>query len=264
MLKRTLSAVIGLGLLLFTVYLGGPFLILMALAMSLKGLHEFFRALKGGGYKPFATMAYLATVFLYTGLFFDFPTEFVFFTIYILVFLLLIENIFAESNRLIDVGLTVLAFVYIAISLYHIVLFARSEHASLIWLIFIVAWMTDTSAYFSGMFLGRTKLIPSVSPKKTVEGAVGGIIGATVLGMIYIYWVMGGIQTLWLIPILMAGSALSQLGDLVASKIKRGFQIKDFGNIMPGHGGVLDRFDSILIVAPYVYYAISIATKAPF
>jgi phosphatidate cytidylyltransferase len=209
-------------------------------------------------------MAYLGTVCLYAGLFLDLSTEFVFFIIYILVFLLLIQNIFAKTNRLVDVGLTVLAFVYIAISLYHIVLFARSPHASLIWLIFIVAWMTDTSAYFAGMLFGKTKLIPAVSPKKTVEGAVGGVIGATILGMIYIYWVMGGISSLWLIPILMVGSALSQLGDLVASKIKRGLQIKDFGNIMPGHGGVLDRFDSILIVAPYVYYAIRFATKAPF
>lgn len=120
-------------------------------------------------------------------------------------------------------------------------------------LIFIGAWVTDTFAYFTGCFFGKHKLIEDVSPKKTVEGSVGGIVfcaaGFVILGLIVDRW-FGQNANLWFL--LIAGvliSVISQIGDLIMSVIKRHYQIKDFGKIFPGHGGMLDRFDSILAVA---------------
>ncbi|HEX3026386.1 MAG TPA: phosphatidate cytidylyltransferase [Clostridia bacterium] len=128
-------------------------------------------------------------------------------------------------------------------------------------LVFIGAWMTDAGAYFIGRFFGRNKLAPNISPKKTVEGALGGI-AVTVLAFfalsLIFQWVFSGLHCILLVNYvgLAVMSVLSAffaiLGDLSASMIKREYRIKDFGNIMPGHGGVLDRFDSIMFVAPFI------------
>ncbi|MBR6548643.1 MAG: phosphatidate cytidylyltransferase [Clostridia bacterium] len=125
------------------------------------------------------------------------------------------------------------------------------------------SWLADTGAYFFGRFLGKHKLCPEISPKKTVEGFIGGIV-CNVAGMIAIAY---GYQELFsanakvnlpLIGVIaLFGALLGTLGDLSASYIKRSCNIKDFGNIMPGHGGVMDRFDSILLVAPMVYLIVS-------
>jgi phosphatidate cytidylyltransferase len=132
----------------------------------------------------------------------------------------------------------------------------RSVSIAVAILPFIAAWITDTSAYFVGVLFGRHKLAPSISPKKTIEGSIGGIIGC-VGGMIasnslsLAIWDVG--FNLWLLAIFgVVGSIVAQTGDLALSYIKRAFGIKDFGSIMPGHGGVLDRFDSVLFAAPVI------------
>lgn len=123
-------------------------------------------------------------------------------------------------------------------------------------LIFLFAWASDTFAYFTGVFLGKHKLCPALSPKKTVEGAVGGIVGCMLSVMVAC--LINGIDfsdiKLWVLvlttPIF---SICGMVGDISASYIKRHSGIKDYGNIMPGHGGVLDRFDSVLLIAPVFY-----------
>ena len=122
-------------------------------------------------------------------------------------------------------------------------------------LAFVGAWVTDTFAYFTGMLLGKHKLIPAVSPKKTVEGAVGGVVFCTLsfVGFALLYnhfWADGKLLPLWLMAIVgFLVSIVSQVGDLSLSLLKRKYGIKDFGKIFPGHGGVLDRFDSVLAVS---------------
>lgn len=127
-----------------------------------------------------------------------------------------------------------------------------------IWIPFIIAWLTDTFAYFTGVFFGKTKLIPGVSPKKTVEGALGGVAGAVVSMMVYMVvckYCFGAYPKFLMGAVLaFVCSCASQVGDLAASCIKREHGAKDFGSIMPGHGGVLDRFDSVIYIAPVVYY----------
>ena len=156
-----------------------------------------------------------------------------------------------------------LATVYVSVCLMHIV-FIRREAAGffLVWLVFLTAWMTDTFAYTFGMLFGKHKLIPNVSPKKSVEGAIGGVIGCIAINVLitYIVSVNTGlvVNYLNLIIMLFTASIVSQFGDLAASCIKRDENIKDFGNIMPGHGGILDRVDSVLFVAPFMYYFVKL------
>lgn len=124
-------------------------------------------------------------------------------------------------------------------------------------LAFVGAWVTDTFAYFTGMLLGKHKLIPDVSPKKTVEGAVGGVVFCTLsfvaFGLLYNrFWLADGNEAIPLLAMAVVGflvSIVSQIGDLSLSLLKRKYGIKDFGKIFPGHGGVLDRFDSVLAVS---------------
>ena len=121
------------------------------------------------------------------------------------------------------------------------------------------AWMTDTCAYFTGFFLGRKKLCPKISPKKTVEGAIGGIVGCVVFNVVatLIYNIIlpegQSYPVLIIIPISVLLSIIGMCGDLSASVIKRNMGIKDYGKIMPGHGGIMDRFDSVAFTAPALY-----------
>lgn len=130
---------------------------------------------------------------------------------------------------------------------------------SLVLLCFIISWLTDTGAYFVGRFLGKHKLAPIISPKKTIEGAIGGFLCCILMLSGIVYLLTGplnivGFDVNWINLLVVAaiGSVVSMIGDLSFSIIKRAFNIKDYGKIMPGHGGVLDRFDSVLFVSPVV------------
>ena len=121
-------------------------------------------------------------------------------------------------------------------------------------LVYLTAWLTDTFAYFSGALFGKHKLIPKLSPKKTVEGAIGGILLTLFISFCVLLGV--GMFSETLVPnylalmlLILSASAISQIGDLAMSQIKRYYNVKDYGKIMPGHGGVLDRFDSVLAVS---------------
>lgn len=129
----------------------------------------------------------------------------------------------------------------------------------LVWMIFISSWICDTCAYVTGMLLGKHKLAPVLSPKKSIEGSVGGVIGSALVGALFA-WVFLVPQTqepkvIGLVALIgAAGAVISQVGDLAASAIKRNHEIKDYGKLIPGHGGVMDRFDSVLFTAPVIYY----------
>lgn len=124
-------------------------------------------------------------------------------------------------------------------------------------LVFVAAWITDTFAYFTGVFFGKHKLCPKISPKKTIEGSLGGVLFCVIAFIVYGMVVKNINPTLMpnyagIAVVGLCMSVLSQMGDLLASVIKRTYGIKDYGNLFPGHGGVLDRFDSVLILAPFL------------
>ena len=143
--------------------------------------------------------------------------------------------------------------VYVAVMLSFIYL-TRSlpDGKFLVWLIFLCSWGCDTCAYCMGMLIGKHKMAPVLSPKKSIEGAVGGVAGAALLGVIYAAATQGKMAEYALICAV--GALISMVGDLAASAIKRNQNIKDYGKLIPGHGGILDRFDSVIITAPVIYY----------
>ncbi len=131
----------------------------------------------------------------------------------------------------------------------------------LVWLIFISSWGSDTCAYCVGMLLGRHKLAPVLSPKKSIEGAVGGVAGAALLAFLYASFFGDRMQEIASpqISCVLAcaiAAVISEIGDLAASAIKRNHRVKDYGHLIPGHGGVLDRFDSMIFTAPAIYFAL--------
>lgn len=149
--------------------------------------------------------------------------------------------------------------IYISFGFSAIILLRDLEHGQYIYLLaFIIPWVTDTFAYFCGRAFGKHKLIPDVSPKKTVEGSVGGTFCAVLVTLLYGFLIgkFTNAKPDYLAIAIVAAvvSLLSQCGDLIASLIKRKYDIKDYGKLFPGHGGVLDRFDSIILTAPFIYF----------
>lgn len=184
----------------------------------------------------------------------------VFAVLYIII-LMSVAVINNERVGFLDVTMSLFMTVYSVVLLMHITLIRNLENGiALLILALIGAYLTDTGAYFVGVFLGKHKLIEKVSPNKTIEGAVGGIVAAVISFLIY-GAVMNGagydVNFLNLLILSVLCAVVAQLGDLSASAMKRSFNIKDFGNLIPGHGGVLDRVDSLMFVAPVIYHFIT-------
>lgn len=128
-----------------------------------------------------------------------------------------------------------------------------------VWMILISSWGCDTCAYAVGKLIGRKKIFPALSPKKSLEGCIGGVLGAALIGWLYGYFFVEKAfpdkSVAWVIAVICgAGAVMSMVGDLAASAIKRNHDIKDYGKLIPGHGGIMDRFDSMIVTAPMTYF----------
>ena len=250
--KRVFTAVIGIFLLLYIVNKGGILLSTSILIISLLGLLEIFHALECISIKPVYPIGIISTILIYIStLTATINLNLIFSAI--LIFSLIIF-LFSKNYNIQDIGLTFLSIVYIPFLLFHIYYLEGTHY---IWLVFIVAFGTDTFAYLIGNLFGKHKLYEKVSPNKSIEGAIGGIIGSVTLVLIF-----ASIYNLYplsgLIFISIIASIFSQIGDLVASKLKRIAKLKDYGKLMLGHGGIMDRFDSIIFAAPIIYYFIEL------
>lgn len=155
---------------------------------------------------------------------------------------------------------TSFAFLYAPVMLSYVYLTRCLENGIyIVWLIFVSSWICDTAAYCVGVLIGKHKMAPKLSPKKSIEGAIGGLAGAALVGCLY-GWILGKMGVMEVsnfaaYPIIAAvGGFISMIGDLAASAIKRNYDIKDYGHLIPGHGGILDRFDSVIFTAPIIYY----------
>lgn len=258
MYQRIITSIFALPILFFFVLKGGVILSSGACAISVIGLFEFYRSFKGKNISPMCWIGYAFTVIIFGLLYFEIGISYYMMMFFVMIILMLGQLVFIEKHSVVDVAVTLLGFLYITFPFSHILLITKFNVSYVIWYVFIIAWGSDTFAYFIGKAFGKRKLIPSVSPNKTVAGSIGGIGGA-VLGCIILSYIFNKDFIGYSAVLGLVGGALSQLGDLIASKIKRLNGIKDFGNLMPGHGGVLDRFDSILITAPIVYYVLLIS-----
>jgi phosphatidate cytidylyltransferase len=271
MLVRVISSIVASPLLLIFIIAGGVPLRCAVLFFSLVGMGEIYKAVSGK-IKPVHFVGFaLEVVYTYCMYKLHFADgincEYVYFfdimfAVIIAMLLVLMILVFGhKTNTIIDGAITIFGFFYVGILLS---LICEIRNGGLIysWLPFIFAFGSDTGAYFVGSKLGKHKLTPELSPKKSVEGAIGGVVTVILLTGIYflvcskLYTDITKNTTLYFIAISGVGAALSQVGDLAASSIKRFTGIKDYGKIMPGHGGVLDRFDSVLFTVPVVFFSI--------
>ncbi|SDB98786.1 MULTISPECIES: phosphatidate cytidylyltransferase [unclassified Candidatus Frackibacter] len=264
--KRVISAIIGIPLLILVLYQGGILLLLAVMLLAGLGLNEFYDLVKAKGVTPNKVLGIFSGLLLLLFTYLNSKQVILDFTPYLgivsILILGLIINLFINKGRksssILSIATTILGVIYVSglllylILIYHFNWNGLAVGRRLIWLPILSTWATDTFAYFTGINFGRNKLAPKISPNKTIEGALGGMVGSILVVLVYGIWVPFGLGNRIILGILLAVSA--QVGDLVESSFKRDAQIKDSGNIIPGHGGVLDRFDSLLFALPIMYY----------
>ena len=271
---RLISGIILLVLTAIFLYFGGiPLLALLAF-LSVIGFLEMTKAIgitrENGNFNRLEFTGIVGNILLYTcQMYFYFKQEavdvvyllgIIVFTIIAMLAVYVIS--FPKFNATQAVG-AVFAFLYVPVMLSFIGMTRALPEIGnkVVWMIWISAWGSDTCAYCVGMLTGKTignhKAFPVLSPKKSIEGCIGGVIGSALLGMLFGHFVMGSDYGTILMGIICGiGSVIAQCGDLAASAIKRNYNIKDYGKCIPGHGGILDRFDSIIFTAPCIYFLI--------
>ena len=245
----------------FLLIKGGPLLFAVSLLISLVGLNELYRVL-GIDKKLPGIIGYLAVAAYYMLVWFGW-TNYVILLIIALFMSLMFVYVFTFPKYCTeDITSALFGVFYVGIMFSFVYqIRSMSDGAYLVWLILFSSWGCDTCAYCVGMLFGKHKLAPKLSPKKSIEGAIGGVVGAALLGFIYGKFFSQQMAEIARPELVLAGacaigSMISQVGDLAASAIKRNHDIKDYGNLIPGHGGIMDRFDSMIFTAPAVYFAV--------
>lgn len=245
--------------------LGGPVLGIFFAAVSLVGMYEFYRAVGLIGKETktnlLTNVGYISCICLYAMLIAT-SGDIRFLIMVPAVSLIAMLGVYVftypkYNDR--DVVYTFFGFCYLSITLcfvYNVRCLPEGKY--MVWLVFMSSWICDIFAYCVGMLFGKHKLAPILSPKKSIEGSVGGVVFSALFGGLYGYFVQGYISSQFNAMIVFAvvsavGAIVSQVGDLSASAVKRKYEIKDYGHLIPGHGGILDRFDSVIFAAPMVY-----------
>ncbi|WP_066635266.1 phosphatidate cytidylyltransferase [Desulfolucanica intricata] len=250
--QRILSALVGIPLIITVVWYGQiPLLILTGLIMTL-GFYEIKNILFGDK-KQFVSWLLAISGILLLGSAYIYNYSYLGLTVTIILFVNLLAPVFFYpyiSPR--EAAVSFYGALYIGLIIYMYLL--RELPDGIAWLIFtfVATWSCDTGAYFIGRAFGTHKFAPKLSPKKTTEGAVGGVLGSLAAAYVFHLFYPAPLGKLLLLGVLVG--VIAQVGDLVESVLKRQAGIKDSGKLIPGHGGVLDRFDSFLLTAPLVYY----------
>ena len=259
-LKRVSSTVLGLPMVIIVLLLGNKYVIDVALAIvAIIALHEYFNAFSK--YKPIKWIGYLSaiSISLIHIITEDMLLKTIALVIPVIVIVLFMQLVIKNMKiSIIDIAITLFGICYIVLFILFIPLMAGEENGKIyIWYIFIISWGTDIFAYLVGKRFGKHKF-SKISPNKSIEGCVAGIVGAVVLALIYTFFVnkFASVHVISYVAITIVAIILSivgQFGDFSASSIKRFVGIKDFSNLIPGHGGILDRIDSLIFIAPFAY-----------
>ena len=267
---RIITGIVGIALAAFVIQTGGWLFSAAVLLLSMGAWFEFARAFTNKGVRLayFTGMAMIILIWGCSWL----GNEMELTAVSMLTVLLVLSHtVFSHKTFSIEQAcISVAGIFYVGFAFSHLLLLRfwqdsqllsspvgdLSYGCALIWIMFLGTWSSDTFAYFTGSMLGRHKLCPSISPNKTIEGFLGGLIGTTAvvtgLGMLF------SLSLPHMAALGVCIALVATLGDLVESVIKRYTGIKDSGSIIPGHGGVLDRFDSVMFTAPFVYYFVQI------
>lgn len=256
--ERLMSSVILVIITLATIMMGGPVLAIVLSITSMIGMKEIYK-IQSFEKSVLGFIGYLGAVLYYIMIFVEHTEYNMIVILGVLVALLAIYVLSFPKFNSLQVMFGFFGFVYVAILLSYIYQIRIMEQGIyIVWLAFISSWVCDTCAYCVGVLFGKHKMAPILSPKKSIEGAVGGLVGAFIAGGIYGYCIsrFGEIEVepLAFAIICFVGGMISMIGDLAASGIKRDNGVKDYGTIIPGHGGILDRFDSLIFTAPVIYY----------
>lgn len=280
MKERVISGVVIAVLTALFCFLGGPYLAVVLTVLSLIAYYELSKALgvlEDKKCNSLVVTGMVGIVVYYAALYFIADFEILMMIIMLMFIVTMAVYVISypnyESKKVIS---SLFSFIYGAVLL-SFVLSVRMISNSLdteqynigfflVWFIIISAWVSDTFAYFVGVLFGKHKIFPRLSPKKTVEGCLGGVAGTTLVFFLYgillnHFAIIDEFMIAAFVVLGVVGSIVTQMGDLVASAIKRNNNIKDYGNLIPGHGGIMDRFDSIIFVSPLIYMMISIYFK---
>jgi len=249
--QRIITAVIAIPILLLLVVLGEWYFLGICLLASAIAMYEFYCFAKGLGYNLSLSLLLIGGLTAFSTMYLVGEKRLDASALIVLIILILVLEMFRSKAVLKNGSLTILGLIYGGV-LFAFLPLLRNLGFVYIMLLLLVTWGTDSFAYFIGVKYGRHKLWPVVSPKKSWEGALGGLVGG----------ILGGLVTASLglcSPFLgllagFFGSITAQLGDLMESAMKRESNVKDSGYILPGHGGILDRVDSLILLAPTIYF----------
>ena len=248
--------------LLLVLYWGSYPLVAVTAFIAYMGVTEFYNGWEALGVKPGKKLAYVLITILYLGhlvcIWFSQQAVLIVWAVCWLLIAVAASMMYGwkiNERGPYDAVCTTLGLVYVVFFSYFLVLIDVNMH-NMIWIVILASFGSDIFAYFTGFLIGKHKLAPVLSPKKTIEGAVGGLIGAGVVCALFACLVIGGFTWTTAIEFFVIGAiagGISQCGDLTASAFKRKMGIKDYGNLIPGHGGIMDRFDSVIFTAPFVF-----------
>lgn len=263
-LTRTISGFLLCVIIAVTAIIGGDILYGVVFAIALVGLFELYRV-AGMEKTPLAAVGYIGAAAYYVIVRFVNGSHFAAFAVIFLIAVMAVYVFTFPKYSIDKVLMTYFGVMYVPVmmSYMYLVRSYNDDGVFTFWLIFVSSWACDTCAYLVGVICGKHKMAPILSPKKTIEGAIGGVVGAAIIGAVYGLCIGGRLSYIdsSMAPVLFAaigavGGLISMIGDLCASAIKRNYDIKDYGRLIPGHGGIMDRFDSVIITAPLIYYLI--------
>ncbi len=269
---RFASSVILVIIALVTLIMGGPILAAVCFLISLVGYRELCKAVgihtEGKFLNGLETVGMVGVACYYASLFFADNILLVLMAV-IVVFMgsMFVYVATFPKYKAEQVMSNFFCFVYAPVMLSFIYLTRELNYGVyLVWLILISSWGCDTCAYLVGITMGKKKIFPVLSPKKSLEGCIGGVLGAGLIGGLFSYFLLENViadqNVTWIIVLIcMVGAVMSQVGDLAASAIKRNHDIKDYGKLIPGHGGIMDRFDSVIVTAPMIYFLAALLIK---
>jgi phosphatidate cytidylyltransferase len=259
MKQRIITAIVAAAVFLPIILYGkSPFIILMYLIASV----SLYEALKMRGHKIYSIPGLLSLAILwvflipeiYIGIIHNLgysKIELSFLAVLIfLTYTVITKNRFTFD----DVAYSLLSILYVGIGYYYFMEIRLEEGVQFVFYALFIIWATDSGAYFIGKAIGKKKLWPHISPNKTVEGFLGGVVSAVIVGVIMTFFSDLEMSIPKLIVVTAILSIFGQMGDLVESALKRHYKVKDSGHLLPGHGGMLDRFDSLLFVLPLLYF----------
>ncbi len=263
LIARLLTAAVGVPVVVVCSLVGGyPFLLAINLVIGM-GLFEFYRMLESKGIRPYKTVGVAAGLTVAWYVYFQggfYSSLF----ITLVLFVIMVLELFRRDGEfaVYHISSTLFGVFYVGWLGSHIILLRQLGESVpgndmggfFVIFAFSLAWFADTGAYFLGHAFGRRKLLPRVSPNKSVEGALGGVAFGALAAILAKATVLPFLSYGDVVALGLVSPVIATLGDLVESLLKRDAKIKDTSHALPGHGGMLDRFDSVLFVAPFVYY----------